>query len=263
MPQIAGLVMEKAADPNTTPKELNTIISRDQGMALRVLKMANSAFYGRSKSVTRLTDAILVVGFSTIQSLVMTAAVRDLFKTFGLLDQLLWEHSLGCAFAARTIARRSRFPRVEEAFLAGLLHDVGKVILNIKAPEKMSLIVQQVYNNPGKRTFYELERQAFGFDHAQLGELLARKWNFAGETEFVIGNHQMTGTGEGMPRLLYIVHLANGICHKLGIGPTRTPDLNLADLKSARIFNMEEAVLEDLAKTVAESYASDKDSGCG
>ncbi len=259
IPHIAGLVMEKAPDPNTTPKELNDIISRDQGMAARVLKMANSSFYGRSKSVTKLTDAILVVGFRTIQSLVMTAAVRDLFKTFGLLDQLLWEHSLGCAFAARTIAKRFRFPKVEEAFLVGLLHDVGKVLLNINAPEKMSLIAEQVYNDPGTHTFYDLEQEMFGFNHAQLGQLLARKWSFAPETEMVIGNHHLFEISEGMPPLTYIVHLANGICHKLEIGPTRIPDLDLVGLESARIFNLDAAVLEDLVKTIADSIAADKD----
>jgi putative nucleotidyltransferase with HDIG domain len=258
IPHVASLVMEKVANPDTTPKEINEIISKDQGLTARVLKTANSSFYGRPRRITKLTEAVMTVGFSTIQSLVLTAAVRDLFKTFGLIDKLLWDHSLGVAFASRTIAKKFRFPRIEEAFLAGLLHDVGKVILNVQAPEKMTLVVQEVYNTPGGASFCEMEKQVFGFDHAELGQLVAKKWNFAEEIELVIGHHHQPRARQGIPPLTYIIDLANGICHKLEIGPTRNPDLNLVDLKSARILKLSEKILNGLAEEIGASIAADK-----
>ncbi len=263
IPHVASLVMEKVANPDTTPKELNDVISKDQGLTARVLKISNSSFYGRSRSITRLTDAIMVVGFNTIRSLVITAAVRDLFNNFGLLDKLLWEHSVGCAFAARTIARKFKFPRVEEAFLSGLLHDVGKVILNTKLPDKMSFVVQEVYNSMGQLSFCEVEKQVFGFDHAELGQLLAKKWNFAEEIELVIGSHHSLEAGRKLPPLAYIINLADGVCHKLEIGPTKNPNLNLSTLPSARILKLREEPLNVLAQEIAEAFEADKDGAFG
>lgn len=259
MPHVANLVMQKVGDPDTTPKKLNEIISRDQGLTTKVLKTANSAFYGRSRSVTKLTDAISTVGFNAIKSLVVAAAVRDLFNSFGLIEKLLWDHSLGVAFASRLLAKEFEFPRIEEAFLAGLLHDVGKVIFNIKTPEKMTIVVENVYNNPGGASFCELEREVFGFDHAELGRVIARKWNFSEEIELVIGkHHQVRPTRDrSMPPLTYIVHLANGICHKLEIGPTKNPELRLSELASAKILDLDEETLDELAERIRETFSSD------
>ncbi|NTU49208.1 MAG: HDOD domain-containing protein, partial [Syntrophobacteraceae bacterium] len=84
MPQVANMVLDRISDPNATPKEIQLIISKDQALAARVLKVANSSFYGLSRSVTRISDAIVVMGFNSLRSLVMTTVLNDLFKSFGL-----------------------------------------------------------------------------------------------------------------------------------------------------------------------------------
>ncbi|HBD09586.1 MAG TPA: hypothetical protein DCZ69_15145 [Syntrophobacteraceae bacterium] len=257
MPHIARLVVDKVADPKTSAKDLQDIIAQDQALAARVLKMANSAYYGLTRSVTSLTYAISAVGFNAIKTMVVSSVVRDLFKSFGLTEQLLWEHSIGCAFAARRIAREVRFPKVEECFLAGLLHDIGKVIMYLKLPQQMTEIIQWVYNNPGS-SFVEGERGMLGVDHAQVGQLVAKKWNFAEEIEEAIGFHHQPRMAKRLPQLTMIVNLANGMCHKLQVGLTKNPDLDVADFESAAVLKLPRSSIEELLHEIETTFGAEK-----
>jgi putative nucleotidyltransferase with HDIG domain len=257
MSHMTSLIMEKLGNPSTSAQQLNEVISKDQALAARVLKIANSAFYGCPRTVTRLSDAVVMMGFSSIRSLVMASAVRDFFKRTGFAEKLLWEHSLACGSIAKIIAKSIRFSKNEEAFLGGLLHDIGKVVLNLKLPDQTLKIVQEVYNNPGV-TFYEMEQDEFGFDHAQVGELVARKWNFAEEIVEVIGNHHQPEKSRILPHLSFIVNLANGFCHKLSIGPIRNPDLDLAEMGSAKFLNLKSDKINNLLDEVSSLMKSDQ-----
>ncbi len=257
MPHIARLVVDKVADPKASAKDIQEIIAQDQALSARVLKMANSAYYGVSRSITSLTNAISAVGFNAIKSMVVSSVVRDLFKSFGLTEQLLWEHSLGCAFIARRIAREVRFPKVEESFLAGLLHDIGKVIMYVKLPQQMTAIIQRVYNNPGA-TFIQGERSLLGFDHAQVGQLVARKWNFAEEIEEAIGFHHQPESARRLPQLTMIVNLANGMCHNLQIGITKNPDLDVAAFPTATALKLPRSTVEELLHEIETTFGAEK-----
>lgn len=258
MPHVAGVVLQKLGNPNTTPKDLHQTISSDQALAARVLKVANSPLYGCSRAINRLSDAVVIMGFDSLRSLVMSSVMQDLFKSFGLTEKLLWEHSFGCAAVSKYVAKSIRYPKVEEAFLAGLLHDIGKVVLNLKIPDKTREVIQEVYNNPGLG-FLQAEQEKFGFDHAQVGKLIAKKWNFAAVIEEVIGCHHDPRHAQVLPVLTVIVNFSNAICHKLEIGPTRKPDLDLFELESTRLLRFGE---ESLAKLLEEVGAlmAEKDS---
>jgi putative nucleotidyltransferase with HDIG domain len=258
MPHIATLVMQKVADPNTTSKDLHETISKDQALAARILKIANSPFYGCARHINRLTDAIMVMGFNAIRSLVTASALNDLLKSYGLIEKLLWEHSTGCAALSKKIAKAVRYSKTEEAFLAGLLHDVGKIVINLKMPDKMREIVQEVYNNPGT-TFAEVELDTLGFTHAQVGQLVARKWMFAEEMEEAIGCHHEPERAKVLPALSYVVNLANGFCHKLEIGPTKNPDLDIAGLSSARALKLDSDAVNELFTAMSEELSSNQD----
>lgn len=258
MPHVATIVMQKVADPSTTAKDLHETISQDQALAARILKIANSPFYGCARHVSRVTDAIMVMGFNAIRSLVMTSALGDFLKAYGLIEKLLWEHSVGCAALSKKIAKAVRFSNAEGAFLSGLLHDVGKVVLNMKVPDKMREIVQEVYYNPGT-TFAEIEQEMFGFDHAQVGQLLARKWRFTEEMEEAIRCHHHPEQAKMMPPLSYIVNLANGFCHKLEIGPTRNPDMDIMELSSAKVLKLDRSKVDALFEETSQEMQSSKD----
>jgi putative nucleotidyltransferase with HDIG domain len=251
MPHVAGMVLQKLGNPNTTPKELHQIISADQALAARVLKVANSPLYGCSRAINRLTDAVVIMGFDSLRSLVMSSVMQDLFKSFGLTEKLLWEHSLGCGSISKQIAKVIKYPKLEEAFLAGLLHDIGKVVLNLRVPDKTRDIVQEVYNNSGVG-FCEAEQRTFGFNHAQVGKLIAKKWNFTETIEETIGFHHEPRRAQILPVLTVIVNLANLMCHKLELGPTRNPDLNLFEFESTRLLRFNRESLGHLLDQVSE-----------
>lgn len=258
MPHVASMVLQKLGNPNTSPKELHQTISADQALAARVLKVANSPLYGCSRAINRLTDAVVIMGFDSLRSLVMSSVMQDLFKSFGLTEKLLWEHSFGCAAISKHIAKVIKYPKVEEAFLAGLLHDIGKVVLNLKIPDKTREIVQEVYNNPGI-SFMQAEQEMFGFNHAQVGKLIARKWNFAETIEETIGCHHDPRQARILPVLTVIVNFGNLVCHKLEVGPTRNPDLDLFEFESTRLLRFNEESLGKLMAEVGELMA-EKDS---
>jgi len=258
MPHVASMVLQKLGNPNTSPKELHQTISADQALAARVLKVANSPLYGCSRAINRLTDAVVIMGFDSLRSLVMSSVMQDLFKSFGLTEKLLWEHSFGCAAISKHIAKVIKYPKVEEAFLAGLLHDIGKVVLNLKIPDKTREIVQEVYNNPDV-SFMQAEQEMFGFNHAQVGKLIAKKWNFAETIEETIGCHHDPRQARILPVLTVIVNFGNLVCHKLEVGPTRNPDLDLFEFESTRLLRFNEESLGKLMAEVGELMA-EKDS---
>lgn len=238
MPQVANLAIDKLSDPYATSREVQQIISQDQALAARILRVANSAYYCHKRKISRISDAINFLGFDSVRSLVIASVVEDLFKQTGLAEKLLWDHSLACASAAKKIAIAIRFRKTEEAFLAGLMHDIGKVILSQKAPEEMLHIVQEVYNTPGT-DFSEMEMTRFGFTHAEVGRFVVKRWNFAEEIEESIGHHHHPEEATLLPILAHITCLANAICNKLEIGPVRMPDLDLSTLPSIKILGME------------------------
>ncbi|MEM5788365.1 MAG: HDOD domain-containing protein, partial [Syntrophobacteraceae bacterium] len=146
MPHIAAEVMEKLSSPKALPRDIHHLLTKDQGLAARVLKVANSPYYGASRSISSLRDAVLFMGFDSIKSVVLTAVMKGIFAETGLAEKLLWEHSVGCGLAARKIALAIGYSSCEEAFLAGMIHDLGKAILFQRVPAKMSAIMQEVYN---------------------------------------------------------------------------------------------------------------------
>ncbi len=207
MPHIAAQVLEKLSDDDSNPKEINQLITKDQALAARVLKVANSPLYGASRSIATLSDAVVFMGFDSIMSLVMTAVLKSMYSKVGFAEKLLWEHSVGCGLAAKRIADEIHYQRREEAYLAGLMHDVGKAALFWHAPGVMREIMEEVYNEG--LDFLEAEQCRFGFTHAQIGGAVANKWRFASGIEDAIANHHQPELSPSSVELTQIVNAAN------------------------------------------------------
>jgi HD-like signal output (HDOD) protein len=257
MPHVAAEVMEKIGSDRTTAEDLNRVISQDQALAARVLRIANSSFYASTARIKTLSHAIAYMGFNSIRSLVIAAATRNLFPVLGKNELRLWEHSVGCGLAARLIARRAMFASPEQAFLSGLLHDVGKTVLLLKQAHQMNVIIDRVIADP-ETSFRVLEEEEFGFDHAALGHLIARRWKLGAEIEESIGAHHAPEEATEEPTLAYITSLANSLCHRLGIGPGHRPNLDLSSLESARYLNLGPEILEAIEKEVREKFGAEK-----
>jgi HD-like signal output (HDOD) protein len=249
MPHIACKVLELSSNPDTSAQQLQQVIADDQAMTARILKIANSALYSCSRKIKTLTEAIVMLGFNTIRSLVVTSASRNLYvsssKRMGLKERLMWEHSIGAAFGCRLLAKQ-RYPHLmEEAFLAGLMHDIGKLVLNQQAAEQYDDIVQIVYNE--NRAFCETEREVFGFDHAEVGERLINKWKLSPLLERAIADHHRPEALTADNPLLLLLDLSNRLCRRLGIGFLEDASLDLAAAPPNLHLQLGAEALEDIA----------------
>ncbi len=249
MPHVASKVLELSSNPNSSARQLQQVIADDQAMAARILKIANSAMYSCSRKVKTLTEAIVMLGFNSIRSLVVTSASRNLYlssnKRMGLKERLLWEHSVGTAFGCRLLVLKRHPALAEEAFLAGLMHDIGKLVLNMHAAEQFDEIVQIVYNE--HRHFADTEREILGFDHAEVGALLVGKWRLSQLLERTIASHHQPDAFAAENPLLLYLDLANALCHKRGIGFVEREEIDLAALPSNRLLEIPTEELDETA----------------
>jgi HD-like signal output (HDOD) protein len=259
MPQVASKVLELSSDPNTSAQQLQQIISDDQAMTGRILKIANSAMYSCSRKVKTLTEAIVMLGFNSIRSLVVTSAARNLYNTrnatTGLKERLLWEHSIGVAFACRLLVQDRMPAMAEEAFLAGLMHDIGKLVLNLRVPEQFDEIVQLVYND--NRSFHQTEREILGFDHAEVGSRLVNKWNLSPMLEYTILHHHNPEAMSVENPLLSYLDLGNKVCHKLGIGFVDEPDLDINNCLANQILDLPPKTFEVVSVRLQETLETE------
>lgn len=260
MPAVADKVMRLVADPNTTTEQFQKVISVDQALAARILKIANSVFYASVRKINTISDAIVMIGFNTLRSIVLTASSRDIYKRFGLTEKMLWEHSMGAAISAGIIAKELRIVNHEEAYLGGLLHDVGKVVLNNSEPQKFSKVMERVYNE--HISFRMAEQEVFGFSHVDVGAMVIRKWKLSETLEMAIRNQYnptWLSSDPNLMKLAAVVNLANQFCLKLGIGH-REPvaDLPLEKEEALVILKMDAGRLPELLERALKAFEEEK-----
>ncbi|HEY3309485.1 MAG TPA: HDOD domain-containing protein [Desulfuromonadaceae bacterium] len=261
IPVVATKVMQLIESEAATAEELARIVSADPAVAARVLKISNSSFYGCQRQIQTLSHAIMMLGYNTLRSLVVAASVKQVYKPYGLTEKMLWEHSFGAGLAARIIAHHTRMVNEEEAFLGGLFHDIGKIIMNFFDSQQFQSVMQKCYND--EITFLEAEQQVYSYTHAEVGGLVIKKWNFPEMLmKAILEHHHFNFEEDEDPcqiRLTCVVGLANLFCHKLGIG-VREPEENL-ELHTtipATLLNLDETRLNNILKIFGEAYTLDK-----
>lgn len=194
--------------------ELANGVAQDQALSARVLRVANSSFYGVRQGVASIHDAIMVLGFRAVSNLVMAASVTGYFRPAGEsgLDlEGFWRHSIRAALCARSLARRADLD-AEAGFTAGLLHDLGRLLLATTRPA-WHLQVQADCDARGV-TWVEAERQTLGFDHAQIGEALSTRWHFPPEIVQAVALHHNPNP-DANPTLADVTHAADALAHIL------------------------------------------------
>ena len=261
IPVVATKVMQLIENESASAEELAKVVSSDPAVAARVLKISNSSFYGCQRQIQTLSHAIMVLGFSTLKSLVVAASVKQVYKPYGLTEKMLWEHSFGAGLAARVIANSTRLVNEEEAFLGGLFHDIGKIIMNSLDSQQFQLVVQKCYNDG--MSSLEAEQQVFSYNHAEVGGLVIKKWNFPAILMHAVLKHHSFDFAEEediyQVRLTCVVGLANLFCHRLGIG-VREPeeDLQLQETVPAGLLGLDEARIATMLERISEAYEKDK-----
>jgi putative nucleotidyltransferase with HDIG domain len=260
---VAFKIVRLVDDPTTNIDALQEAIMADQSLAARVLKMANSAYYGLRRNIDTISEAIIMMGFVAIKNLALAVSTKDVYKKFGLLEQKLWEHSIGVSVASGIIAREIRFLQSEETSVAGLLHDIGKAVMNNNQPEKFAMLTETVYNE--RTTFAEKEKEIFGFGHAEVGGIFAMKWGFPENLCDAIRRHHFSSyddlmdLGPDKRTLCCIITLADALCIRLGVG-YRGPmaDLPLMEGECRKILGISDERYYDLIETFKTAYMQEK-----
>ncbi|MBI5639108.1 MAG: HDOD domain-containing protein [Nitrospirae bacterium] len=263
VPMVAVKILRLVEDPSTDVEALQDAIMSDQSLAARVLRVANSAYYGLRRNIDTISEAIVMMGFGTIKNLTLAVSTKEVYKKFGLLEQKLWEHSIGVSVAASILAAEVRFLHLEEASVAGLLHDVGKVIMNNSQPDRFSALTEMVYNE--RVTYYQREKEVFGFGHAEVGGIFAQKWGFPENLCDAIRRHHFNHYDDLMDlapdvrTLCCIITLADAICIRLGVG-YRGPmsDLTLMDAECRKILGLGDERFQEIIDTFRLAYDQEK-----
>jgi putative nucleotidyltransferase with HDIG domain len=220
MPSSITEVIDACDDQDMTVGQLTQVVLRDQSLTANILKLANSSFYGHARRVTTVTGAVVTLGFSAIKSLAISSHTARLLggglPGYGLQRGELWRHSISVAFTARRLAVEARLAPVEEAFVAGLLHDVGKTILSSHMEDAFDEVTRIAQER--RIAFHEVECELLGFDHAELGAQIASSWFFPQELEEAIRFHHVPAGATIKPALSHCVHLADSACMMLGVG---------------------------------------------
>jgi putative nucleotidyltransferase with HDIG domain len=220
LPGTAVKLMGVINDPASTVEEIVKTIKYDQAVTGEVLRLCNSAYFGLSRTVTSLSEAMVCLGTVKVLQLVMSVHTSSLLSReqvgYGLEPGILWKHSVGVALAASTVAQRIERSNANLVFTAGLLHDIGKVILNEYVADDFVEIARRVSED--HMAFSEAEHEVLGFSHQEIGGRIAEMWELPEAIVRCIRWHHDPGELDTPDVFVDIVHLANCICLLMGIG---------------------------------------------
>ena len=212
MPQVITKAQRIMADPNSSLKDLANIAKTDQAIVAKALRMANSAYYGLRGKVSSIEHFSVMLGHKGFGELVTMSAASKLLggrlKGYGVDAGALWRHSLVVAFGARIIANRTVPDLANDAFTAGIIHDVGKLILDQSIFERKDEF-EDLFRE-GQRTLVEAEKEILGFDHAEMASDMCKRWRFPPSLAIPIKFHHSPSLSGGN-QLAYTLNIADSM----------------------------------------------------
>jgi len=227
LPHVAGSIMKMTDDPKSTTHDISRVICQDQVLATKVLKLVNSAYYGLSRRVGTISEAVTVLGMKTVRTLVIGASVHKSLSGFKgnqeVKSEHIWRHGMACAVSCRLLARELGIIHHEQAFMAGLLHDFGKIIFSTLMAEEYQRVIQMT--GTGSSSLVESEMEIIGLTHAELGRIVAEKWSLPATLVQPIGYHHVPFCDCENTDLVQIVYIADIISKMAGyhcVGSTET-----------------------------------------
>ena len=228
LPATVAGIMRLVNDPDCALSAVAKAISADPPLAIKTLRLVNAAYYGLRQKVGTIEHAVALLGIKVIKNLVFTATVFDIMK--GEVD-VFFRHSVSCGVVAQVFATASgaaiAIDSVEEAFLYGLLHDIGKVVFGEFLPEETALVAQ--VSAARQIPWRQAEREVIGIDHAELGARLAQNWKLPqGFIDAIAGHHDLTQCQDPQYQALAaLIGTADYVCGRCGVGTEEAPVLEM------------------------------------
>ncbi|MDX8379808.1 MAG: HDOD domain-containing protein [Gallionella sp.] len=255
LPHVFLHINQLVEDPNSSMSEIAKAVSQDPSFTVRMLRVANSPFYGFSSTIDSVDKAVSVIGTTQVRNLALSMSVASSFS--GLLNDLIsmdnfWRHSLYCALIARILAKKKRGCDPAALFTAGLLHDIGELIIFNRLPEQAKKSLNLVRDQVDDLPVYQAERQIIGFDHAQVGGELARHWSLPPILEECIAYHHSVAEAERYPRETALIHLANIIAQMAEVDTLSLEDVSPIAPLAWELTGLDEEIIEEVIREAQE-----------
>jgi HD-like signal output (HDOD) protein len=219
IPHIITEVSQMLDDENTSASDLCKVISQDQSIATKILSVANSPMYGIPRRVATIDFAIVIIGLEHIRSLLLALSMMEMFKAKNSADwnhNDYWKHSLMVGTTAKKIADDLRYPKSGEVFTAGLLHDLGLLVLHKYMPRDFKNILDLVKKDGVP--YLQAEKIVLGFSHEDIAEYLFEKWNFPSFINDAVLYHHNPSLSQNNPVLSSLIHLVDYVTQKYEVG---------------------------------------------
>lgn len=226
LPQLYYSIKNEVDDPNSTIVRIGELISADQSLTARLLRLTNSAAFGFVRKIDTITEAVSLIGLQQVRDLSLCTMVIEIFRGISsdLLDMTgFWKHCLGCGISARALAAYKRLPNIERFFVNGLTHDIGRLMMLISIPSQMREIFHEAQTR--HEMVYKIEREKLGYDHGDVGAVLMQMWKLPDMVVESASLHHRPTMSSAFPDEVAIVHIADVITHGMEIGNSGEPNV--------------------------------------
>lgn len=258
-PAVGMRVNEMVNDPATTAAQLGEVISRDPALTAQVLQIANSAAFGRSAQIDTVSRAVTVIGTKLVRDLVLASSTVHAFE--GIPNELVsmenfWRHSLYCGLAARFLAERRRLRNTETLFIAGMLHDVGQLVIFRKLPRESKEALLLSIEGDEDFALHHAEQRILGFDHAQVGAALLRQWNFPPLLVECTEFHHEPLRATQFPQEAALIHIANSLAQLAEIDSIAEDDALLTEPAAWTVTGLDKSIIEPAVRAAQQQFAN-------
>lgn len=255
LPEVYLHINRVVDDPNCSAANIAKAVSKDPSFTVRLLQIANSSLYHFSSRVDTVEKAAILIGTSQIRNLALSMSAVSSFA--GLPNDLVsmenfWKHSLLCALAAKHLAREMRRCDPDALFTAGLLHDIGELVIFNRLPEQAKESLILVLDGAEELQVNEAEQQVIGLNHAEVGAELARKWNLPPMIEECIACHHRIDNAQRSPREAALIHIANVVAQMAELDSLDPIDVPPIDPRSWEITGLTEESVEPAMRAAQE-----------
>jgi len=259
LPGVFVRVNEMVNDPQCTMSKVAELIGQDPGLTMRVLRMANSPAYGASKEIDSVARAVTLIGTERVRDIALATSAVDTFD--GIPNDLVsmddfWMHSIYCAIIAKYLGVEAKVSKADSLFVAGLLHDIGQLVLFKELPELSRKCLEYVFDDTEETELHIVEQEYIGFDHAMVGSALAESWHLTPMLIEVIGAHHDLSQADKFKKESAIIKVANSLAVMTELNTTKIEETDAAMLTDEdwEISGLGRNVIKDAIEHTQSTY---------
>ena len=257
LPAVVIEALNQLSRPDVNLRHVSDVIGQDAVITARMMSIANSVYYRRGAAVHKLSDALVRLGISMVKEVLLTASVLSVMdrklKGYQLDRGQLWRHSVATGIGAKILAQHINYPYREEAYIAGLMHDIGKLIFDRYLSDRYNEVIALA--GAEEISFVEAESRVLGYDHAQIGGLVIAAWELPARFVEAVTFHHTPSRARDFRDLAYIVHMANAFTLSLGVDVGGDGLMAMVDAEAIAELRLDANIIERSLSEMAEAVA--------